>query len=363
VNNLIRFAPDRSLEIEAILYSNSLQAKARIEALSVRAEQSRFQFHGHDTLHHVANLAYGQMNPRSSVIVATDYVELIMVQVKRLDQKVIFIVLGDFEHYYSLATLHEGVIDTYVAISAEIYERLCALLPARKGDILQLYFPTPPVTEVHQFDDATLKMIYVARFDSGKNPLLLPRIDDILVSRGVHVQWTVVGDGALRGELEQMISGKTNFTFTGFLSNEALHHLYVQHDVFVMTSFNEGLPVSLIESMKTGLLPIVSDIKGGIREIVKHGKCGYLCDPADANAYAEKIEVLHSNRLLLKDMAIQAIAESESKFSSIDSARKYWDVIQEIGVEKRKKTFNFNGSFLDQSFLPNWLVRIIRSIK
>src|SRR5258708_18531162 len=77
-------------------------------------------------------------------VVANDYFELATYQALRLKSKLVFILLGDSEHYYGLAARHKDIIDGYIAISGEIRDKLLAILPeSRHKDVHLVYFPTP----------------------------------------------------------------------------------------------------------------------------------------------------------------------------------------------------------------------------
>lgn len=365
VRNLVTFVPpDLEVDIELILYNNVSSPRKAIAGIKEGLATKRVSFHSQDNFYSIARKLKKATNKRVAVIVATDDVELVMLEIEKLKTRVVYLVLGDFNHYYKAAVRHEGVIDAYVAISKEIYNKLRDLLPERVADIKQYYFPTPPVyKEVAKTSGQYLKLIYVARLEDSKNPLLLLKIDDILKASNIFVEWTIVGDGPERSQLEINIASRNNFKLTGFLDNEKLHQLYLQHDLFVMTSFHEGLPVSLIEAMKTGLVPVISDIDGGVREIVSNRIDGYLCNPNAALEFANAIKDLHIDRIKLGEMEKKAEDKANQMFDHKNQAADYWNVIMDKTSPARSKRFEFKGSTLDRRFIPNFLVRLIRSVK
>jgi glycosyltransferase involved in cell wall biosynthesis len=164
--------------------------------------------------------------------------------------------------------------------------------------------------------------------------------------------------------LQSLTAGKKNFNFQGFVSNEVLHKLYLEQDIFILPSHAEGLPVSLIEAMKTGLVPVVSDINGGVREVIQHGKNGFLSASSDAKQFAESIATLYKDPLLCQQMAIEAIRSSESMFDPAVNSDHYWEIFSQAILTNRPKTFDpVPLSFLDRSWLPNGLVRWFRNKK
>jgi len=364
VNNLLNHVPDPG-NVSVVAYSNECVRREQISTVNNNIRLIKFSYHCKDNIYHTVGRLGSLIRENKDCIIATDMLELQMVQFLGLRQPLVFIVLGDFEHYYSIAAGHQGIIDSFVAISKEIYEKLCNLLPHRRKDIRLAYFPTPEVPEKRTAPPAqSLRIVYVSRLEERKNPLLIPAIDAILKNRGRQVTITIVGDGPLRGQLEKAIGVQSNFRLAGFLDNQRLHEIYKENDVFLMTSESEGLPVSLIEAMKTGLVPVVSDIPGGIREIVEHGKNGYLVDAADAAAFAGRIEALISSRELYNNMSAKAVEFADTTFDPTRCSQVYWDIVSEASRSARVKTYSpAPPGALDKKWLPNSVVRFLRNTK
>lgn len=72
-------------------------------------------------------------------------------------------------------------------------------------------------------------------------------------------------------------------------------------DIFLFTTYQEGLPRSLMEAMAAGLPVICSDIRGNT-DLIIGGKGGYLCGPNDVNALAKFIDILANNENLRIEM-------------------------------------------------------------
>jgi glycosyltransferase involved in cell wall biosynthesis len=87
--------------------------------------------------------------------------------------------------------------------------------------------------------------------------------------------FVLFGDGPLRDTVQRDAAGIPNVSLHNFSSNLAL--VLGAIDVVVLTSDNEGVPLSLIEAATAGL-PVVSMRVGGVAEIVQHGVMGLLVD-------------------------------------------------------------------------------------
>ena len=102
-------------------------------------------------------------------------------------------------------------------------------------------------------------------------------------------RFVVVGDGVLRQELDQYardLSIRDMVIFTGWRRD--LPRIYADLDVLVVSSDNEGTPVSVIESMASGC-PVVATRVGGIPDVISDGDTGYLVPAGDADALASRI--------------------------------------------------------------------------
>ncbi|MFN8448231.1 MAG: glycosyltransferase [Anaerolineae bacterium] len=99
-------------------------------------------------------------------------------------------------------------------------------------------------------------------------------------------RFVIVGDGGTRADIEAQVAalGLTDaVTFTGWMQDVA--PVYADLDVNVISSLNEGTPVSVIESLAAGC-PVVATAVGGLPDLLDHGALGALVASGDAEALA-----------------------------------------------------------------------------
>jgi glycosyltransferase involved in cell wall biosynthesis len=104
-----------------------------------------------------------------------------------------------------------------------------------------------------------------------------------------QARFLIIGDGERRADLEASAIGAglaDVVVFTGWRSD--LPTIYADLDVVVISSLNEGTPVSLIEAMSAGV-PVVSTAVGGVPDVLQQGLLGSLTPSGDAEALAEGI--------------------------------------------------------------------------
>jgi glycosyltransferase involved in cell wall biosynthesis len=123
----------------------------------------------------------------------------------------------------------------------------------------------------------------------------------------------VVGDGCQRGALTRQAEGLSDVRFLGEL-HEPLPYFQAA-DCFTLPSYTEGLPISLLEAMATGL-PCVATAIGGISDAVRQGRTGALVPPGNsprlAEALVEMLRLDDAARATLGAAARQRIVEHHS---------------------------------------------------
>lgn len=74
----------------------------------------------------------------------------------------------------------------------------------------------------------------------------------------------------------------------GWISGEKKHQAFLDAHVLLLPSYNEGLPMAILEAMSYSL-PVISTPVGGIAEAIRDGENGFLVTPGDVHALAERM--------------------------------------------------------------------------
>lgn len=122
-----------------------------------------------------------------------------------------------------------------------------------------------------------------------------------------NVYWLLVGHGMstrINTQLARKIGDGTRVHFLGF-RRDSLQLMKASQVVALSSRSGEGLNKTVMEGQFLGLPAVVTDL-GGNREIVDHGKGGFIVPVGDAQAFADAIVRLASNQDLYASMARQA---------------------------------------------------------
>lgn len=171
------------------------------------------------------------------------------------------------------------------------------------------------------------KLIHVGRFFEPKNHEAMVRAVKLLRERGTEVQLYFYGDGEHRAAVEALVREldvEENIRFCGAVEN--VFPVLCDADLFLLPSKFEGMPMSLIEAMGTGL-PVIASRVGGIPDMVTDGRNGLLIAP-EAKALADAIARLLEQDTLRERLGRNA-KEEAVRFSGEQMARKYLRLYQE----------------------------------
>ena len=129
------------------------------------------------------------------------------------------------------------------------------------------------------------RICYVGTFNLRKGQdMALRALTCIPEEKLCDIHISFIGDGDTRQSLEKyaISNGLGKYvSFCGSVKNTEIHSVMCQHNIFMLVSYEEGLPISIIEAMRAGLGIIASNV-GGISELVVHGENGVLIEPDGA---------------------------------------------------------------------------------
>ena len=181
------------------------------------------------------------------------------------------------------------------------------------------------------------KLLAVGRLDEIKGFEVLVDACALLRDSGVRFSCEIVGEGRLRGSLEERIRAHRLFgsvTLPGALPQEDVRARLYRASVFVMPSVvaadgnMDGIPVALMEAMAAGL-PVVSTTVSGIPEIVDDGSNGRLVPPRDAAALANAIRSLLDDSVGRRRLAASARETVERQFNAAREASKLFGLVSQ----------------------------------
>jgi len=215
----------------------------------------------------------------------------------------------------------------YVFLLSEKYKEELEVLLNGKLTNNVIGMPNPIVYDDIKIGNKKKEVLYVGRVNTSQKRVdLLLKIWSIIEAK--HIDWTlnIVGGGDELKAMKQL-SCKLNLKnvfFHGFTDPKPF---YETASIFTLTSSFEGLPMTLLESMQHGLVPIIFDSFLAAKDVIDHKENGFLITPFDINDYVKTLTSLISSKELTQKMSIKSIRKAEI-FELNIIGNKWMDIIQ-----------------------------------
>jgi glycosyltransferase involved in cell wall biosynthesis len=178
-----------------------------------------------------------------------------------------------------------------------------------------------------------LKVLFISRVAKQKG--VLDSIEAVLALRrkGIQVSLRVAGTGDDLEEAKRLSArhGLGDVVeFTGFIAGDDRIAAYRSSDLLLFpTYWNEGFPYVVLEAMAAGL-PIVSTTHGVMPHLLKDGVNGYLAEPRNPAALAEKIEKIVLDPKLRIEIGRNNRREVQGLYGIEEATRAYGRLYAEL---------------------------------
>ena len=178
--------------------------------------------------------------------------------------------------------------------------------------------PTPEEFDVSNIRDALgldqekIYCTFVGRLTQIKRPDRLLDVAAACVARDLGIHFLVAGEGELfESSQARAVAEDLPVTFLGWRKDIA--QLFAASDIAILTSDNEGIPLTLIQAAQAGL-PIVAPRVGSISDIVIDGETGFLTS-TQAGAMASALSALVTDEELRYELGATGKAHAQKYFS------------------------------------------------
>lgn len=165
--------------------------------------------------------------------------------------------------------------------------------------------------------------VHVARYAPQKNQQMLFDVFTKLIDDGFNIQLIVIGAGYNNETFSIQIKESSRIHILGEKNN--VGDYLMNADYFVLTSLYEGLPLTLLEAMSVGCIPICTPV-GGIVDVIENFRSGYLSKSIEANDFYYLVkEILNQKNTINKKYIITKYNEN---FSMKQCTKKYYDLFK-----------------------------------
>ncbi|SFQ09832.1 Glycosyltransferase involved in cell wall bisynthesis [Butyrivibrio proteoclasticus] len=125
------------------------------------------------------------------------------------------------------------------------------------------------------------------------------------------------------------VAPKEKVLFPGWVRGGEKDNYLKESAVFMLPSYDEGLPMSILDAMAYGL-PIVSTNVGGIPQLVADGKSGYICTPGNVKEIANGIKKLLSEKERYIESSMESYRVARERYSFSAHLKKLFNVYDSV---------------------------------
>jgi glycosyltransferase involved in cell wall biosynthesis len=240
--------------------------------------------------------------------------------------RTVFIMHCDDPVYYDAINQRGDVMDAIVCVSEYLTHEVRRRRPELASRVYHIPFgvelPSQPKVK-SSLQEGPLEVIYCGRLSEEQK-----RIGDVAqiindcYRNALPTRFHIAGSGPDEDQFFASLKEPMADGFViryGKLPHADISALLERCHVFLLTSAYEGLPVSLLEAMAHGVVPVVSAVKSGIPEIVEHAENGFTLPIGDIDSFCNHLKLLANSSSILQkcsNNAKNSIEHSAYTFSS-----------------------------------------------
>lgn len=214
------------------------------------------------------------------------------------------------------------IVDKYLLLSKSYFNAFIKIYKINDGGKKLIAIPNPsPFNDTYDFNKKENIVLVVSRMqEDQKRIFAVIKIWKEIYKNAHNWKLIIVGDGPDLNIYKRKATNIARIEFKGHSNN--VQSYYKRSKVFMMTSIWEGLPMTLIEAMHYGCVPIAFDSFSSLHDIIENGITGFIIPNNDINEYKERLLALMSDYNLYNKMTNQ-IQYSHNMFK-IDKIMEIW---------------------------------------
>lgn len=255
-------------------------------------------------------------------------------------RKLCFMIIAKMKNYSVIMHLHGSDYETFmyrsklhtfltrwvfnhadhIIVLSRLWEKKLATFTNNRN-ITTLYNPVTPLktSDQNKEQENTIKVLFLGRL--GKRKGIYDLLEIISRNKTYFEEKNIIFLIAGDGELDQVTKivnkkGLENIVqIPGWISGEEKNSYLRDSHIFVLPSYNEQMPMSILETMSYGY-PILATNIAGIPEMVEHDINGYLFTPGDLNSFEKYLINLCTDQKLRQKMGNNSKQIISQKFDS-----------------------------------------------
>ena len=250
---------------------------------------------------------------------------------------------GGFEEFYNdecgvvrkfLIRYVLNRVDRVVVLSSQWQERIRAIAPRATTVCIFNPVPAAPASDVAPRRDNVV--LFLGRFVHRKGVIDLLRAIAIARVRFPSIRLRCGGNDDVVDLMRcaRELGVDECVEMLGWVDGAAKERALSEAAVYALPSYAEGLPMGVLEAMSAGA-PVVASSVGGIPDAIQDGVDGYLVEPGDVDALADRIQRLLADTRLRAEFAASAQAKVQRLFGVPTILGQIEGLYRSLGAEPK----------------------------
>lgn len=176
-------------------------------------------------------------------------------------------------------------------------------------------------------------LLFLARIEKEKG--IYEAIDtfSILKMKYPFIEMIIAGDGSEEKACGQYVKKRNleDINFVGYVSGTEKREVFIRSHIYILPSYSEGLPTTLLEAMAFGL-PAITRPVGGIPDIFINGQNGFYDESKDPIIFARLVENLILDRDLMNKISMNNFIYAQNRFSSSKVVERVEKIFTDISL-------------------------------
>jgi len=245
-----------------------------------------------------------------------------------------------FEYYHSSNSISKAFIkhffqlpDVLIALSEQRKKEYAALFKIRRITVVPNFVSLPGQSRIAGKNKSKVQLLMLGRVGERKGTADLINIFKKLDNK--HMILKIAGDGESK-QYRKMVKAlglEEDISFLGWVEGKNKTDLFEGSDIFILPSYQEDLPMAILEAMSYGL-PIVATNVAGIPSLVRNGYNGYLFEPGDINDCVMKLKSLIADSALRQKFGKNSLEMVKKQFEQSIVAKQIQGLYDTLSTKK-----------------------------
>jgi colanic acid/amylovoran biosynthesis glycosyltransferase len=235
-------------------------------------------------------------------------------------------------------------LSAIVPVSCFLESEVVATAEALGVTVCRIGCGVPIPAKSAELPTSVFRLVYIGRLVEEQK-----RVSDVAsalcaaAQRTPNLEGWIVGEGSARNAVEDIIRTKGNgrVRCLGRVDNANMYDVLAQCHGLVLLSDYEGLPVSMLEAMAAGVVPICLDVRSGIREALEQGVNGLIVKDR-ADDFLSAVKALQGNSTKWRKLSLAARETVRHRYSIEECARQWVRLLRRLN-SARAAAASFNA--------------------